>query len=308
MKLLSTDEILDWGLDLVGFPTNGGAVKRSTRLRRFKAHYGSNPIVISELFEALQTTDIEEARIEVKANKDVDNFLLSIYYLKVYPVEERMAGAFGKHEDTVRKWIWYYIERIQALLPEVIFWPEEWNEPDDSFDVPVFLISVDGTHCRINEPHHPLWSKNPKYYSHKFNKAALNYEVALSVYENKVVWIKGPYKASTHDITIFAGEDGEGGECLMDKIPEGHLAIADRGYNKLTLDMIATPNRQDDPDVKKFKSRARARQESFNCRLKNYGALDDRFRHGEKKHKAVFEAICVICQFQLNFGSPLFEV
>jgi len=72
--------------------------------------------------------------------------------------------------------------------------------------------------------------------------------------------------------------------------------------------MMSTPNRLDEEELKAFKRRARSRQESFNSRLKNFGALEQRFRHGQEKHKIVFEAICVICQTQLETGSPLFEV
>ena len=55
-------------------------------------------------------------------------------------------------------------------------------------------------------------------------------------------------------------------------------------------------------------SRARARHETFNGRIKNFGCLDDRFRHGMEKHKICFEAVCVIVQYQLENGSPLFDI
>ena len=61
-------------------------------------------------------------------------------------------------------------------------------------------------HCRVNEPRDPILSKNPKYYSHKFKQSALNYELAVSVFESKLVWIRGPFPASKHDITIFKEE------------------------------------------------------------------------------------------------------
>jgi len=54
--------------------------------------------------------------------------------------------------------------------------------------------------------------------------------------------------------------------------------------------MMSTPNQFDEEELKAFKRRARSRQESFNSRLKNFGALEQRFRHGQEKHKIVFEA------------------
>ena len=55
-------------------------------------------------------------------------------------------------------------------------------------------------------------------------------------------------------------------------------------------------------------SRARARHETFNSKIKNFAYLDNRFRHGMDKHKMCFEALCVIAQYQLENGSPLFDI
>jgi len=148
----------------------------------------------------MQTTDIPEARIEQVKISDLDNFLMTIYWLKCYDTYDVVASRVGRDEDFVRKWVWHYCGKLSALLPDLIYWPEEWNDGDGE-DLPTFLISVDGTHCRIEEPMHPTWSKNPQYYSHKFKKAALNYEVALSVFENRVVWVNGPFSGATNDIT-----------------------------------------------------------------------------------------------------------
>jgi hypothetical protein len=149
---------------------------------------------------------------------------------------------------------------------------------------------------------------NPKYYSHKFKQAALTYELGISLSENKLVWMKGPFEAGKHDVTVFRDEG------LWDKIPDGKFAIGDRGYlpkkeeiEKGETKKTSTPNTHDPRELRKFKSRARARQESFNAKIKNFVVLDVRFRHGIKKHQTVFEAICVIVQYQLENGSPLFN-
>ena len=64
----------------------------------------------------------------------------------------------------------------------------------------VFLISVDGVHCKTYEARK---CPTAKVYSHKSKGPALAYELALSVYENRLVWINGPFDASVHDITMF---------------------------------------------------------------------------------------------------------
>ena len=122
----------------------------------------------------------------------------------------------------------------------------------------------------------------------------------MSVFENKLVWMNGPFKASRHDKTIYRQAG------LQNMIPEGHRVIADRGYMGEPT-QISTTNSHDPEALQKLKSRARARHESFNARIKNFRCLEERFRHGINNHKTVFEAMCVICQDQLENGSPLFD-
>ena len=194
-----------------------------------------------------------------------------------------------------------------------IAWPDEWtplNEELHDEKHEVFLASVDGVHFRTHEFYHPEMSKNPKLYSHKFHQAALAYEIALSLWDNKCVHVNGPFEASIHDKAIFEDEstdvDGKP-KGLKNKIPDRKKAIGDKGYRGLP-GIVSTSNSHDDPEVRKFKGRARARQEAFNARLKVFGCLRDEFRHARDKHKIVFEAVVVICQYQLENGSPLFDV
>lgn len=187
---------------------------------------------------------------------------------------------------------------------EQIIWPEQWtlgsHHDNHDEESPVFLISVDGVHCCIKEPRHPTLSRDTHYYSHKFHQAAVNYELGISIYDNKLVWMNGPFPAGTPDVSIFRNAG------LKALIPAGKRVIADRGYRGENA-IISTPNPHDPPHLKKFKSRARARHESFNSRIKNFACLSERSRHRTSKHKVVFEAVCVICQYQLEMGSPLFE-
>jgi hypothetical protein len=83
---------------------------------------------------------------------------------------------------------------------------------------------VDGTHCVTRELKHPTLSKNPKLYSHKTYQPGVDYEIALDLWKDRVVWVRGPFPASEGDITIFR-EQG-----LMDKMPLGKLGVGDKGY------------------------------------------------------------------------------
>ena len=66
-----------------------------------------------------------------------------------------------------------------------------------------------------------------------------------------------------------------------------------------------------------FKKRARARQETFNARLKEFKILDVPFRHLIKlpmeqeyslaEHKRVFESVSIMVQYDLKYRS-LFDI
>ena len=291
-EVYTPDEVLFKGLIFVQkIEARQRKVKRQTNVKRFRSCYGADPAVYAQLWCDLQTTDIAEARIDTKVCT-FEGFLLALNFLKRYPTETAQSNVFGPSENTIRKWRWYFVDRISALVATKIQWPTNWAT--------ICIISVDGVHFRINEPTHGKYSKNTKYYSHKFKTSALNYEIAIDLATSRVVHYNGPFPASKNDITIFR-------EQLKDKIPDGCLAIGDKGYLG-EPDKLMTPNSHDVKKVRKFKGRARARHESFNKMLKRFECLDQRFIHGEENHLTVFEGVLVICQYQMEMGEPLFDV
>ena len=90
----------------------------------------------------------------------------------------------------------------------------------------------------------------------------------------------------------------------MALIPDGKLVVADKVYRGEPA-IVSFPNHLDHQATRDPKSRIRARQETFNARLKNFSVLDQAFRHTPvmEKHKACFEAVAVI-----EPGSPLFAI
>jgi hypothetical protein len=135
----------------------------------------------------------------------------------------------------------------------------------------------------------------------------LAYELGIAIHSNRLVWVNGPFPAGQNDITIYRKPNG-----LKSKIPANKRVIADEGYKGEA--QISTRNPFDSRAVKKFMSRVKARHETFNGRLKHFKILDERFRHGKdqhktviEKHKAVFEAICVVVQYEMENGHPMFD-
>lgn len=177
--------------------------------------------------------------------------------------------------------------------------------------LPFFLASVDGVHCDIQEPRKV---PDKKWFSHKSNGPALTYQVVLALRENTVLQIAGPYLAGEHDITVFRKPDG-----ILRHIPPGKRIVADRGYNgEEGREVLSVPSHLHDSLIAtNFKKRARARQETFNIRLKEFKILAVPFRHLKKlpteaeysleEHKRVFESITIMVQYDLKYRS-LFDV
>lgn len=314
LNIYTTKQIMSLGLEYVGFDqSRQRRVKESQKLKWFNDSFGTTPVVCAHIWIDLLTTSDDAARI--KPGDKIKYFLMCLNWMRCYQTESVLEGLWKVSAPTIRIWNVYFATKLQALkaqkvckhvfaapLPFAcliniyaqIVWPENVDNG------PTFMFTVDGTHCPTFEPKHPIYNQDKAYFSYKFNQAAFNYEIAISVFENKVLWVDGPHAGSKHDITIFR-------EKLMAKVPAGKRGIADNGY-KGEPTVLCTPNTHDPKELRQFKSRARARQESFNKRTKNFKCLSTDFRHGIIKHKVLFEAICVILQYELENGKPLFDV
>ena len=145
-----------------------------------------------------------------------------------------------------------------------------------------------------------------KWYSPKYKQAGLAYEVAVAIQHNRIVWVNGPFPAGENDKKIF---DKPGG--LKSKLKEGQALIGDQGYRG-TSGKVATRNQFDSPEIKDFKERSKARQETVNSRLKSFDILSTDFRTTGKlrllRHKMVMEACAVLIQYELENGSALYTV
>jgi hypothetical protein len=200
---------------------------------------------------------------------------------------------------------WDLLLRLQALKAQKIVWPTVEEIGDD-----VFVGTVDGTHIKTEEPNHPDLPKDTKAFSYKNKAAGLSYEIVVSLWESRIIWINGPFKASVHDKTIYSMPGG-----LYEKLlGSGLRVIGDSGYGGYE-DTVSRLNRWDTAEVGKFKTRARMRQEAVNAKIKTLRCVDSaRFCHkgnhtdGQSKFKICFEAAVVVTQYKMEISEPLFDI
>jgi hypothetical protein len=174
---------------------------------------------------------------------------MSMHHLKRYPTELEREPLFDVDCSKGRDWVWFFVEKVQQLKAEKIVWPA------DNFGDDLWVLIVDGTHCWIQEPKHATWSQDRSFYTHKYGKAGINYELAIALFDSKLIWMNGPFKAGEADNRTFKIRG------LKQKLQEmNKRGIADGGYpGNPTL--LSTPNNHDSKPAKLFKSRALKRHE-----------------------------------------------
>ena len=165
----------------------------------------------------------------------------------------------------------------------------------------VCKISIDCTDYLISEPQ-PF---NEKFYSSKFNHAALRYEIGVALYSSNIVWASGPHLPGVkNDLIIYR-------ESLKHAlIANNEMAFADAGYGgePKTIQEKGRGTKEE----RYVATRARARHETVNRRMKEWNSLSSQFRHNKgydvTNHGLVFDAVLVLTQLSISFNNSLFEL
>ena len=161
---------------------------------------------------------------------------------------------------------------------------------------------MDCTDYIIDEPQ-PF---HKKFFTKKFNHAGLRYELGVALYSPNIVWASGPHLPGLkNDITIYR----EAGLKLA-LTSNREMAFADSGYRG-ERDTIQEKGRGT-KDEREVATRARARHETVNRRLKEWGCLSVPFRHNNghdvTNHGIVFDAVLVLTQLSISINNSVFDL
>ena len=122
----------------------------------------------------------------------------------------------------------------------------------------------------------------------------------MSINTGYIVWVNGPWPAAIADKIIY-------NQFLSTKLTEGETVAADNGYHGCP--QAVQPAVGQTWLQKKQKSQANGRHETINGRLKQFAALDNRFRELDaEKHRSVFVAITVLTQIDFELQRTTFDV
>ena len=214
-------------------------------------------------------------------------------FVKNYNIEEVQATNWRVCVDKVNNCVIYYLKSIQLLKSKKIC--------VGKFKKEIILGFT------INRMHFCTWedqkNRTIKVYTHKFNGLGFAYKIRIAIYKDHVLWIKGPVLTSKHDATIFQSDGG-----FHPDIPAEKKGIADstyKAFNEMTVHIEGHSK-----EMTNFINCIHALHKFFNARLKCFKILFETFcgSWGKKEeHKIIFEAICILVQYDMENGHSLME-
>ena len=148
-------------------------------------------------------------------------------------------------------------------------------------------------HFKIYEPS-PF---SPFWFSHKFKRAGLTYEIGLNVHTADSCWAYGGFPAAVNDLTLAK-------RGVLSVLPAGELIIADKGY-KGEPHRIITPIDDYSTNFNYQHKIMMTRQECVNKRVKDWHFMSATWRHGWESHIRTFYAVIALTQIKLENGEPL---
>ena len=269
----------DMGCRILGWETSG-----HHWLHRYRRIYGAVPLKLSLVWDLMRSQHGNHGQT-------VKDLLWTFHWFKNYGTEENTATTLGTTDKTLREHLWPTIELIESL--DIINWEQRkvraapWNQ---------CRVSVDGTDFRILEQ----WPFNKRWYSHKYEGPAVRYELAISISTGWIVWVNGPFAAGEWpDLRIV-------GDALNSGLEPGEYYIADGGYwdgYRYTITPTGYKFHSD-----RVRGLVRAQHENINRRFKQWGCLQQKWRHSVEKHGLVFRAIANIIQIGLMTDEPAWDI
>ena len=142
---------------------------------------------------------------------------------------------------------------------------------------------------------------DPKWYSHKFKRAGMRYDVGVGINCGKICWHSGGFRCGEmNDLQI-----ARIGIC--EHIPRGERIIADKGYKGERCVFETYPDEGDHPYERSMRVLL-ARHETVNKRIKDFTGMRALWRHGWRKHNMTFAAVVNVVEIQIENGNPFFNV
>lgn len=156
---------------------------------------------------------------------------------------------------------------------------------------------LDGTECPIRRPNKDI---QKEWYSGKKKHHTIKYEVGVSLFDPKIVWVSGPMPGSIHDLTMARKNR------LFRKLIPGEKVMGDMGY--VGHPRMVTPLKKNSKINPKFRNwfnkkfgKIRVKVEHVLHRVKIFDCFNQEWRHSLKYHQVAFYCAINILAVELKF-------
>ena len=275
---------------------------------RHRGFFGVSAEVAVKAWNRMEELDL------LPTSAQYEHYLWALAFMRTYPPNEstlsRLLG--GKDPKTIQKYMWPYIKSLAELenivvslcfvscfkfhTTHILSYQINFEDRKKGDTLNDCMLSVDGTDFRL------AMGYSKPFYSHKFKKSGVRYEVGLCIKTGDICWWNGPYEPGIwNDEMIF--KDG-----LVSMLEYGERCETDGGYRGSAPEYVKCPKGVwGETESQAIQQRVRSRQETVNARFKNWAILVTPYRHDFQLHQTVFAAIIVLTQLSFEYN-PLFSV
>ena len=239
----------------------------------------------------------------------VDQILLTVIWLRVYPTHEVLGYLFGVSDSTARRAIECVLPLLEQSGQDTMRMPDPGKKHHRQLDallqdLPDLMVVIDSFEQRVQRP--PERATADCYYSGKKKQHTLKSQVAIDEQTGQVVDIAESVPGPTADINLLQQSD------LMSRLPDGVGGMGDLAYigiDKLDAQHIgAAPRRKprgqprpaEDIAYNTAFARRRIGVEHTIGRLRRYEAITHTDRNHRRDHTTRVRAVAGLANRQID--------
>ena len=229
-----------------------------------------------------------------------DQLLLTVVWLRLYPLHEVLAYLFAISDSTVSRYIARMLPLLEASGRDTMRMPDPGKKRRRNLDAlladtPELAVVIDTFEQRVQRP--PKRTDADKLYSGKKKQHTLKSQVAIDETTGRFVDIAESAPGPTADISVLEASG------LLKRLPAGVGGIGDLAYTGIAnlhpCGLAAAPRRKprgnprppDDIAYNRAFSRRRIIVEHSIGRLRRYQSLSQTDRNHRQNHTARVRAV-----------------
>lgn len=243
-----------------------------------------------------------------------DQILLTVIWLRLYPVHDLLGYFFGISQPTVGRYIGRVLPVLEAAGRATMRLPDPGRKhrkqmPELLKDIPELGMIIDSFEQKVQKPRER--AEADSYYSGKKKAHTLKSQITVHAETGYIAHISPSVKGRTADMTLL--KDSK----LLDDLPDEMALCGDKGYQgiaKLRQNGFSPvkkpwgkkqPLSETDKDYNRAFSQHRIIVENSINRLRRYQALNQTDRQHRAGHEARVVAVAGLVNRQLAARMPM---